>query len=145
MIFNLLGFKWCGAGNKSIHGETGFFAADDCCRVHDFCPHHVWSAGQSKLNVTNPFRFFSLSDCRCDDELLECLSQRGASGEVVAETFKLFISQCAFFANYKLVCQKTEKRKCVQYQKPPRARRGPSFYQLRDNPPPAFPFISAFP
>ncbi|KAJ8944144.1 hypothetical protein NQ318_013328 [Aromia moschata] len=71
--FQLLGTKWCGAGNIAENDDDlgRERDTDKCCRNHDFCPDII-EGYQTKYNLTNP-SFYTRLQCNCDTEFYKCL------------------------------------------------------------------------
>ncbi|KAF8783069.1 Phospholipase A2 like protein [Argiope bruennichi] len=111
-VWNLImpGTKWCGSGSIATHDDDlGYFAdVDRCCRAHDKCDD-LMMPGESKYNLTNTSPFTVLN-CKCDDELYDCLSKiNSVASNTVGNTFFNIFARMCYTLDY--------RRKCKRYSR----------------------------
>ncbi|XP_072043805.1 uncharacterized protein [Amphiura filiformis] len=103
------GTLWCGVGDVADGDYDNLGEAptvDSCCRKHDHCPDYIESF-ETKYDIFN-YRMYTISNCQCDNEFLQCLTNTGNSlGYAVARAY-FNVLGCSCF---KVV---TEER-CVEF------------------------------
>ncbi|XP_041919790.1 mucin-22 [Alosa sapidissima] len=119
--FTYPGTLWCGAGNNAEnYDQLGEFAeTDNCCRVHDHCPH-VIHAFSSNYGYTN-FKWHPISHCDCDNALKACLREvNDTSSRVVGQAFFNVIEAPCFEFSYEEQCvERHWYGVCKRYDKVP--------------------------
>ncbi|XP_005474838.1 uncharacterized protein proca1 [Oreochromis niloticus] len=119
--FTYPGTLWCGAGNMAdSYDQLGEFAdTDNCCRIHDHCPH-VIHAFSSNYGYTN-FKWHSICHCDCDNALKDCLRKvNDTSSRVVGQAFFNVIGVPCFEFAYEEQCvERHWYGLCKEYKKLP--------------------------
>ncbi|XP_006801570.1 uncharacterized protein proca1 [Neolamprologus brichardi] len=119
--FTYPGTLWCGAGNMAdSYDQLGEFAGtDNCCRIHDHCPH-VIHAFSSNYGYTN-FKWHSICHCDCDNALKDCLRKvNDTSSRVVGQAFFNVIGVPCFELAYEEQCvERHWYGLCKRYKKLP--------------------------
>ncbi|XP_002733081.1 phospholipase A2 isozymes PA3A/PA3B/PA5-like [Saccoglossus kowalevskii] len=85
------GTKWCGKGDAAeSEDDLGLYEEEDkCCRQHDHCERYIESF-RTGFNTFNPFPY-TLSDCNCDEEFLNCL--KGLDTTVGRDIGQIYFSE----------------------------------------------------
>ncbi|XP_055934828.1 uncharacterized protein LOC129964145 isoform X6 [Argiope bruennichi] len=120
-VWNLImpGTKWCGSGSIATHDDDlGYFAdVDRCCRAHDKCDD-LMMPGESKYNLTNTSPFTVLN-CKCDDELYDCLSKiNSVASNTVGNTFFNIFARMCYTLDYRRKCKRYSRLYlgCLEYE-----------------------------
>ncbi|XP_003746478.1 uncharacterized protein LOC100907150 [Galendromus occidentalis] len=94
----LPGTLWCGPGDAAEnYGALGLVRGPDaCCRDHDLCPIRALPGETTTSKGPNQY---TISDCRCDRALKQCLKrslkvEKGLAAGVVSRIVKIGLGEC---------------------------------------------------
>ena len=77
------GMKYCGDGERQGMdiADSKYPVTDNCCRIHDYCPHRIFSK-TTEFGLSNPYAY-TMSLCECDEQFRTCLlDDTSASSEI---------------------------------------------------------------
>lgn len=117
---SIFGFKvgiftnYCGPGdiagpdNGTVCGM--FNGADECCKAHDHCAHHIVSRADFRKYPNLPYKniYYTSLSCECDVAFYNCLKQtKSIFAEIILNIYSVAQSSC-FQHDYKV-------ERCVKY------------------------------